>query len=340
MDANFGQSSFLDALRAVQRAGGNLRPQWHAGAAKGYSHFPDLDDESAEKLTRDLDYLARIDHLDRLFFDRLTVCPSCGSHQVNVREVCSDCKSPHITPVALLHHFRCGYVGHADVFPRDANGGRRCPKCHGHLQDLGTDHDSPGVNFLCHGCHASFQVPDVESICLSCHARSASDQLLHQDIYSYRLNSLGMSALSNGKLLEFDGNPLFEGNGSGIYRRQVFMAMLEDERCRAQRYGSRFVLLALRLNADTPEDTKQLTCCLEKALRRPDKIGRYDDRHVLLLMPESYEEDAFNWLEHALSETDGSGGSGASTEARLVDLNSDADLASRLSACIAELERG
>ncbi len=332
MDTNFNHDRFLGALRAVQRAGGNLRPKWLASAPKGYIHFPDLDEAGAQQLTHDLDYLAHIDHLDRLFFDRLTICPSCGSHHVNVREVCADCGSPNIMPVQLLHHYRCGYVGHADSFPHASGGGRQCPKCHGKLQDLGTDHDSPGENFLCHACHTSFQVPDVESICLSCHTRSAGDQLLHRDIYSYRLTSTGMAALSNGRLFERHDDPLYEEGGSGIYRRHVFMSMLEDERRRARRYGTRFALVVLRLGTGTPDESKHTISRIDKTLRDTDKIGRYDEKHVMVLMPETCAADA--WLQRINAEAHDEG---LKIQARTVDLAEDADPASQISAGIAWL---
>ncbi len=302
MDRENNRERFLAVLREVQRAGGSLLPRWDAFAPNGYSLFPGFEPEVAEQMVRDLDYLAETDYLDRQFHDRLTICPACNSHQVNVREVCSACKSPNVTAVSLLHHFRCGHVAHVDAFSQDAKGGRRCPKCHGRLQDLGTDHDSPGENFLCHACHASFQVPEVEGVCLACHTRTSAAQLLHLDVYGYRLNSLGMAALRTGRLFERDDELLFEGDDSRIYRRHVFMSLLEDERRRAQRYNIPFAVVMLRLDGTGHQRTNQLVARLAESLRGTDKIGRHDEEHLAILLPGTTKEAAARWVDRMLAE--------------------------------------
>ena len=270
-----------------------------------------------------------------MFFDRLTVCPACGGHHVNVREVCSTCKTSHISPVALLHHFRCGYVGPADAFSQQGRG-RICPKCHGRLEDLGTDHDVPGENFVCHSCHASFQVPEVEGLCLSCQTRTAGVDLPHRDIYSYRINSMGIAAIAAGRLFGKDEELLLEGEGLPIYRRHVFTFLIEDERNRASRYATDFCVIMLRLDASAAEDMESVALNLANHLRSADKIGRYDEGHLLVLLPSTEPAAGGIWLERFLAD-DKAKTQGKVARGKVVELKPEADLAEQLGINAAQL---
>lgn len=326
-----GSKRFM-TLQEVERSGGQVLPQWRIEQSRGYTHFPQFDSEIAEQMTADLDSLVDTDYLDKAFFDRLTICPSCGSHHVNVREACSSCKSAHITPLSLLHHFRCGYVAPIDEFPKEGKG-RTCPKCHGHLEDLGTDHDMAGENFVCHSCHASFQVPETEGLCMACQTRTPGEQLLHQDIFSYRLNSLGMAALKNGRLFERDEEQLLEGDGKPIYRRHVFMFLLEDEKRRAKRYGTPFGLILLRLDASSDEEMEKLVFHMAENLRASDKIGRYNTDHLMVLLPETDGTASGKWLKRFMASCNRVM-TGNSPQTKLVELNMEADLAGQLTTSV------
>ena len=334
MATDINGSKRFGTLQEVERSGGQLLPQWRIDHSRGYTHFPELDPDVADQMMLDLDSLVDTDYLDKLFFDRLTICPSCGSHHVNVREACSSCKSAHITPLTLLHHFRCGYVAPIDDFPKDAKG-RSCPKCHGRLEDLGTDHDAAGENFVCHSCHSSFQVPETEGLCMACQSRTPGDQLLHQDIFSYRLNSLGMAALKNGRLFEREEEQLLEGEGKPIYRRHVFMFLLEDERRRAKRYGTPFGVILLRLGTDNEEEMEKLVFHMAENLRTSDKIGRYNTGHLMVLLPETDGAASGKWLKRFLA-----GHERKATErtfqAKVIELNLEADLADQLASSVAQ----
>jgi hypothetical protein len=317
-------AKLMGLLALVQQAGGHLEPEVMADQARGHFHFPQLDPEQADQMKQDLEWLAETDYLDKVFFDRLTLCPSCSSHQVNVREICTSCKSSHLSSQPLLHHFRCGYVGTIDNFPRDGQG-RQCPKCHGRLADLGTDHDMPGENFVCHACHSSFQMPETEGLCLSCGTRTPAAELLHQDIYSYRLNSRGLAALNNGRLFDTEETLLMEGAGRPIYRRHVFLFLLEDEKVRALRYGSGFGLIMLRMPSDDEDDMESLAFSMADSLRSSDKIGRYDERHLMVLLPETDSPSAAIWLKRFLARPESK-----DLRAVVVELNLGEDLPPQL----------
>lgn len=276
----------LDVLHRIQNYNGEWSPIWDPCSAMGYVYDPDIrSSEDNDELMQDLDYLARNDYLEKSFADKLTVCPVCDSHHVNAREVCVSCNSPQIQEIPLIHHFRCGYVGAIDLFERDDKGARRCPKCEGKLEHLGTDHDLPGSNYNCLNCNASFQAPDVEALCLSCQKRSLGVDLLKRDVYMYRISSLGFSALRNGRFFDADKEQIFEEN-SRIIRHSLFMYLLEGEKDRQKRYGIPYGLLLVQPcdMTDPLRAMKELGSRIAKKLRSSDRLGRLDNEHLLILL--------------------------------------------------------
>ena len=197
-------SRLLWALDVVSAAGPMIEPTWDPSIREGVTYRgagSPLDDY---KLQADFEELARDGYLERIFVDRLSYCPNCESHALNVREVCLSCASTNLKPIKTLLHFRCGYVGAVSAFVQEAQG-RRCPKCRKLLQDLGTDHDSPGDYFHCQACNSEFQIPEVGARCLACGSRFAGtdmQRILQRDVFAYRLTALGTAALRDGRLLD------------------------------------------------------------------------------------------------------------------------------------------
>lgn len=276
----------LDILREIQQNGGEWSPVWTPCSSRGYLYGTNsVSEENNEVLTRDLQFLVQNDYLEKSFADMLTGCPACGSHHVNVREVCISCKSAHIEEIPLIHHFRCGYVGPIHLFERDEKGARRCPKCEGKLEHLGTDYDLPGDNYNCLNCHASFQVPDVEALCLNCQKRSPGINLLREEIHKYAISSLGFSALHRGRFFEADNEQFYEA-GTQIVRHNLFMQLLEDEKSRQQRYNIPFGLLLVQPTdmTDPLQSIKAVADRIAQKLRSADRLGRLDREHLLIVL--------------------------------------------------------
>ncbi|BBF66386.1 TackOD1 domain-containing metal-binding protein [Acidithiobacillus ferridurans] len=276
----------LAILHRIQQNGGEWSPIWTPCSSRGYVYETNTESmENNDVLTRDLQYLVQNDYLEKSFADILTGCPACGSHHVNVREVCISCKSAHIEEIPLIHHFRCGYVGPIHLFERDEKGARRCPKCEGKLEHLGTDHDLPGNNYNCLDCNASFQVPDVEALCLSCQKRSQGINLLREEVHKYRISSLGFSALHRGRFFEADHEQFYEA-GTQIIRHNLFMQLLEDEKNRQQRYGIHFGLLLVQPvdMTDPLLSIKMMAERVAQKMRSTDRIGRLDREHLLIVL--------------------------------------------------------
>jgi hypothetical protein len=275
---------WLGRLITLSETGGRIEPKWEPSHRSGYVYSREMDELDDAELRRDLEDLSRFGYLERNFVDRLALCPTCRSHTLNVREVCLSCKSSNLAPVETFHHYRCGYVGPSYAFALDDRG-RRCPKCARILRDLGTDYESPGTSFSCRVCDASFQLPDIGSLCLSCGQRLVGQEMqkiTYADVYSYRLSSLGRGAVTAGRLLDREDETRYD-RGSQIFRRSVIMAMIEDERRRKRRFGTPFSLIILKL-ADAQAEHVVISALFE-LLAETDKVGRLDSDHVLVVMP-------------------------------------------------------
>ena len=283
------QERRLLVLRTVSAAGGRLLPQWNPLLPRGFAYAEGLDAPDAALLERDLVYLAERDYLEQVFADHLSRCPSCASHHLNVREVCISCKSANIVSEPLLHHYRCAYVGPMHMFAL-ARGGRRCPKCSGLLEHIGTEYDSPGEYFTCRACTISFQEPEVEAFCLSCGTRTLGADLATEDVFAFQLTSLGQAALRDGRLFDDDKEIFYEIDVPVLYRRHVLFVLVQDERQRFMRYQTAFSLILLGLfykeGERQPETERLMVEKLLNLLRRDcDKIGRCDSNHLLVFLP-------------------------------------------------------
>jgi hypothetical protein len=181
----------------------HLEPSWEPRAATGAVYLARGSDGSPVDIpAADLESLADRGYLERIFVERLMICPTCSSHAANVHEACVTCNSSNLTAITTYFHFRCGYIGAEKTFSKEA-GGLRCPKCKKFLVDLGTDHDSPGVMFECGNCASTFQQPQMGVRCLSCGATflgTALQELGHLDVFAYRLSQRGDAALAAGRL--------------------------------------------------------------------------------------------------------------------------------------------
>ena len=80
-----------------------------------------------------LESMAKSSLLKRIFHDAIHICPSCGNHDLNFREVCPHCDYVDIVLKKLFKHNACGFRDAAETF-RDADA-YRCPNCNDLLLD-------------------------------------------------------------------------------------------------------------------------------------------------------------------------------------------------------------
>ena len=101
-----------------------------------------------------LEFLRSNQYLEKQFFDKVHICPSCFHHQLNFREICPSCNSSHIQLTKQLHHYSCGFVAPEQQYRQGLE--YECPKCHKMLRHIGVDYSEPSEIFLCNHCKHVF----------------------------------------------------------------------------------------------------------------------------------------------------------------------------------------
>ena len=288
-------------LKRIAADGGKLTPRWAPGEQQGFGYWPGLDRATREIFDRDLAYLTDRDYLSREHFDKLTRCPSCGSHAVNIREVCVSCKSANLASQPMLHHYRCGYVGAINSFETEGDA-RICPKCDGYLRHVGTDHEIVGEQFACRRCFATFEEPDVEGNCMACGERTLADKLLFDDVFEYQLTNLGHAAIRSGRLFDREEEQMTEPD-LPLYRRNVAMQLLREEVRRQARYKIPFSALLIRTKGPggSAESERTVITRVRDKLRDVDHIGRYNEDMAVVLLPATPDAGAKIVLDRLLA---------------------------------------
>ena len=304
IDANAGadaEERRLNLLRQIAQAGGKIDPVAEPLAKHGYTYVALGDD-----IERDLGILARHDYLEERFFDRVSLCPKCDSHHLNVREICPGCRRAHLVNEGLLHHFRCGYVGIPSEFVAAKDGSYVCPKCNGRMHHLGTQYDRLGKAYLCRGCGVISENPPVEAVCLACGARTTAEDLISAEVFGYVLTSRGAKAIRRGSLLDGD-DELVSIADAPVYRRTVILEFLEQEMKRLQHFNSVFSVLSVNCSESALEQRggeppAQWLTRLRDCLREVDLIGQLADTVYVVILPQTKRRAAETLRQRILSD--------------------------------------
>jgi hypothetical protein len=240
--------------------------------------------------------LSRQNYLEARFFDRVSLCPKCDSCHLNVREICPSCHSAHLASEGLFHHFRCGYVGIPPEFAPETDGGFRCPKCNHAMHHLGTEYDRLGKAFVCRGCSLVSETPPVEAVCLSCGARTPSENLVSAIAFSYLITSRGAEAVRRSRLLGDEDEPVRVAD-TAVYRRTVILEFLLHQMKRLLQLSEPFSVLLVRWapgetdSLDDDQPAKWLAR-LKGCLRDVDLIGQLADVLYVALLPGAKRREA------------------------------------------------
>jgi hypothetical protein len=283
----------LDLLRQISSAGGTVTPAARPDAAHGYAYALSGDD-----VDQDLAFLAARNYLEARFFDRVSLCPKCDSHHLNVREICPSCRRAHLSAEGLLHHFACGYVGIPAEFSPTDDGSYLCPKCNRRMHHLGTEFDRLGKAFSCRACGLISENPPVEAVCLACGARSRAEDLISVLVFSYVLTSRGAAAIRRGSLFDGDEETVVVADAP-VYRRKVMLEFLDNELRRLQRFKDPFSVLLIKCapGALGPNSNQSPTIWLSRLrenLRDVDLIGQVGDALYVVILPQTKRREAEN----------------------------------------------
>jgi hypothetical protein len=140
-----------------------------------------------------LDKWATIGVLEKVWLDRVQVCPKCHGLPT-FRQGCCNCGSARIENDRLIHHFACAHVGMVRDF--EAGGELVCPKCRTRPLVVGSDYEYQVGPYRCQECH--WCATELEAIgqCLRCHLRFPSHQADEVELKGYRVQRLDLLALT------------------------------------------------------------------------------------------------------------------------------------------------
>ena len=291
------QTRRLKVLEAVIKNQGRVEPIWRPDGPQPCGYLPGFDATLDQHVMRDLEHLAAAGYLNRYFHDRLTVCPHCQSHKLNVREVCPSCGSSNIEAEPLLKHFRCGHVGRRSAFlERGRVGSQVCPKCNRVLSQFGIDHDSPGDHMNCQACGADFPMPPVQGICLSCCRTCDATEFQNRVIWRYEITPEGSAAARDGKLAAAEDDGYHEGLVP-IRHEAIFVDEATREIKRMRRYATpaSIVVLAPAVSGETAldyADLRQCAAAFRETLREIDLVGWVRDHAFALCLPQTPADGA------------------------------------------------
>jgi len=108
-----------------------------------------------------LENLARLDILNKSFYDSVSVCPSCSSTIITLHSRCPKCKSHNIDKTSLMEHIPCGFIDQRNEYV-----GNICPKCGERL--IEGQFRNMGRWFICRDCSERFEDPEYDLNCRSC----------------------------------------------------------------------------------------------------------------------------------------------------------------------------
>ncbi|MFQ5864802.1 MAG: response regulator [bacterium] len=266
-----------------------------------------------------LEQLAEKNHLDRVLYDLIHVCPSCGHHDLNFRDMCPQCKSIEVRTVDVIVHIKCGH--RALEYEFHQNGQKICPACHRALSGEGVDFEKANRPvFECLKCKKIFSKAVVNCRCINCNRTFDASNTVRKKIYSYHFrNSNADDTLAEDiALLQNyfkDTSPgtrtsdklpniqmriqeEFAQVGLETVDWQFFTQQLQQELKRCCQNDLKFSILKIAFVQEghldlEPEDVlpqpilKQLTMILKKCLRDWDLISIKTPLEYVILLPET-----------------------------------------------------
>jgi len=223
----------------------NLEPVYDLSSRSAYAYplAAKVFSEKDGSELRHLEVLADRQCLYREFFDKILLCPFCKNYNLNIREACPACHSPHVKAVEMLHHYRCAYTGVEDEFKQGID--YICPKCHKELKNIGVDYDKPGQSFFCEACKTLSNEANTEAQCRACLQVLSVDNALRQNIYSYSLTQRGREAVQEGGFLELASTDSWMDPGMDVYTLRYLHSLLSQEIKQAEHFKRPLSLLML-----------------------------------------------------------------------------------------------
>jgi len=248
--------------------------------------------------------------LERKFYDRIHLCPQCSHYGINFREVSPKTKSPDISRVEMLHHFKCGNVAPVKDFLSGLD--YVCPKCSTQLLHIGTDYERLGGMYVDNTTGETFSEPETDCVCLACGFVTHPEHLIQRNIHSYTISERGLLAAETGYLYEMSLDTVLMDYDLQIYNPSYFQRQLALEMERARRYRRSLGMAILRLDQydqfleQYGEKSRtylaQVVEALKSSTRSSDLIARREHNAIIILFPETNLEGTRNACEKLRGE--------------------------------------
>lgn len=148
------------------------------------------------RLRQILDSLTRKKLLNLEFSDKILSCKSCGSPNIQLRNMCPSCKSMRLSKHNVLEHFACGLVDKQENF-QNSNGDLVCPKCHTKLQLIGSDYRNLSQMYICQECNSRNKDLLQMMKCAGCGTELEIGEENEQYLYAYTLNEVAAQKLGD-----------------------------------------------------------------------------------------------------------------------------------------------
>jgi DNA-directed RNA polymerase subunit M/transcription elongation factor TFIIS len=120
-------------------------------------------------------------------YDKIYLCPSCGSADLRPRLQCPSCSSINLARGEALVHYHCGYVDFVDKFMVN-DSTLKCPKCGRILKQVGIDYGEPGQTYRCLDCQEFFYYPVECWVCKKCNYKFKVSAAMIETVYSFEFN--------------------------------------------------------------------------------------------------------------------------------------------------------
>lgn len=237
-----------------------------------------------------LEQMAKDGLLERIFFDTIHICPYCGHHDLNFREVCPFCESADLQILATTD--KDGNTKEtaeisSEFSSVDMNVDVRPPHARGTV-----------VEVVCHACKKSCNDPIVICRCMNCGKLFNANQALTRRIYSYKLRMRSfkqpLPQPQGAKALATVGTlpSLFKELEMAHMGSEAFFRQVELQVRRANQGGSGFSLLGLHLrsifgDALSPDRAREFLVVLKSTLRSFDLIGLKSHYEWMVLLPDT-----------------------------------------------------
>lgn len=293
------QEVTLRFLRRLYTRGRKSRPYLSPRAKSGFE-YPFLalqfEEEDQDEVLEIINEARKDGLLDGDFIERTFLCPECSAAFLLTRETCVKCSGSRLSPIDVVHHFVCAYVGPEEDFTDGTK--MVCPKCNDQLRHIGVDYDKPSMVYRCLDCGEQSQDAYIRSLCVHCGQESPIEELREHQVTELNLSPKGEHIAVHGFSTSIKDLLRLEG----VVEYDVFKVMLNYEIPRVARSGRPSALALFRfenfrqivqsLRSNRSEVFNEVAGILKTNLRNSDIISYYNDSTVIVLFTETPPQGA------------------------------------------------